>query len=88
MLAAHSESEATSEQYFETVRFRNFVLTSLTVAAFRDRRQEDRVENAWDMLSINFSLIVTDFATSHDEIPRITCRWRFVPRKEYRQASD
>jgi hypothetical protein len=31
------------------------------------------------MLSIDFSLRVTDFARSHDELPHITSRWRFEP---------
>lgn len=85
---AHSDSEATSKQHFETVRFWNFVLTSLITAAFRDRRQEDRVEHAGDMLSINFSLTVIDLQHCMMKYPRISSRWRVVPREKFRQVSD
>jgi hypothetical protein len=80
---AHPDSEATSKQHFETVRFWNFVLTSLITAAFRDRRQEDRVEHAGDMLSINFSLTVIDLQHCMMKYPASVLDGELYPGKNF-----
>ncbi|PMD12642.1 hypothetical protein NA56DRAFT_478788 [Hyaloscypha hepaticicola] len=58
-----------------------------TIAAFRDRRQEDRVEHAGDMLSINFSLTVTDLQHRMMKYPASVLNGELYPGK-FRPVSD
>lgn len=78
---AHSESEATSKQYFETVRFWKFVLTSFDSCSIQRPAARRPSRTCGGHALHQFQLDSDRFATSHDEIPRISSQWRVVPRK-------
>jgi hypothetical protein len=81
MLSLPTESEATSKQYFETVGFWKFVLTSFDSCSIQRPAARRQSRTCGGHALHQFQLDSDRFATSHDEIPRISSQWRVVPRK-------